>query len=1279
MIAPSGGGFAAEEAMGDYRLDQLSPREFEHVIQALTINNLGVASVIWGDGPDGGREATFEGVFRNPVTGASTDGLVVVQAKFLQRPHKESAAQAKWALGHLQSELGKYKPGGLEPPDAYIFATNAVLPPVGAGPKDRFRKELEEFRKQHKMQFVLAWDFDQIRALLDNARDVRIRYSCLTTPGDVLHAALQRLEGIGHSLDAVIPRVLQSELQMWSTSSLPTLDDEGGSASHLAQVFMDLPAIEEHSAEPAWHATNPPFGALSKLLEIRSEAAPIVLLGGPGQGKTTVLAMLAQVHRSALLRSYDRLRLSPLTTLEIDRVNAAISRLKITAPLTGRLPLWIDARKLGSFLRDAAPDRRSIWHYVATAYTAIAKSAVSASSLKQLISMQPTFLIIDGYDESPPTQRVNVLEAVSEAVDEARFEAFDMAVVISSRPQAYSNELRPHSFESWSLEPLSLEQASTYGKTLIRTRHAAVEEALDKFQKASSHAEVESLLSTPLHVSLIASLVLAAAELPRERFRLFQAYYDHVYKREQARNPELSAFLETNRVLVDELHRRVAFAIQLAAEYSNAVVGLSLEDFTTCATKCVDESARARPQHRAELVKELLRFARERLVLIVGIDSDTVGFQIKPLTDFLAAAHLLATSNEEIVRNRFRAIMHLPHWRDVTRFMGAAGFDRHALRTRDMRDSVALALRELDDPSYSGVDALRRKGASLAVDILSDSGLGPADFHSRHLWPSPARAAELMHSHGFKQTLSRLTTFADDAAWIEEVRYLCLRSSKFEPLSRKPWDLLTHVARHGGANAAQFARGILKSATPEVLTVALPSFTAEEVDDDDALQDCLRMANPNAVSISSVHDGLPKALVWARTAWAFLHGGPRFDLHHRLDGHWPLSGAISTQAASWLGRLVDMPEPHHPNWNTWKSVGILMSGSFAVEDVARIASDEAAMNSWGVRTNLPWPVVEYARTGSTEFDSRPQDWRTAEERWSADGVRLVDVESYLQEGALSRCIAKRSFPIATIYWSTSASDAFEELARSVSEVWEASRPVDERYKHVVAEKILLPMEDHAWEEGSSSVFDLAFLSRVALSAVRGAPQRGVVDDDGERHFTTCATVTAALAGTEDDAEFVELAEGFLSWGWSSNVDDAVPYAADVIRRCSQLLRLQSFEKLCTNISERTSDIGVWEQLERHWLASASVDDADIAKRLLLMPSLSLATPDDVRAAAQSDIWRLSEVLYLCPGIDASDRAEFLARLLIEADYSGVIGSPVFGKAKRMQFPNLCDILSELEL
>jgi len=45
----------------DYKLSGLSSGSFEKLTQALTLAIFGPNSVIFGDGPDGGLEATFDG------------------------------------------------------------------------------------------------------------------------------------------------------------------------------------------------------------------------------------------------------------------------------------------------------------------------------------------------------------------------------------------------------------------------------------------------------------------------------------------------------------------------------------------------------------------------------------------------------------------------------------------------------------------------------------------------------------------------------------------------------------------------------------------------------------------------------------------------------------------------------------------------------------------------------------------------------------------------------------------------------------------------------------------------------------------------------------------------------------------------------------------------------------------------------------------------------------------------------------------------------------------
>jgi hypothetical protein len=44
--------------MANYDLDRLGDKEFEHLIQALLKKIIGAGTITFGDGPDGGREAT---------------------------------------------------------------------------------------------------------------------------------------------------------------------------------------------------------------------------------------------------------------------------------------------------------------------------------------------------------------------------------------------------------------------------------------------------------------------------------------------------------------------------------------------------------------------------------------------------------------------------------------------------------------------------------------------------------------------------------------------------------------------------------------------------------------------------------------------------------------------------------------------------------------------------------------------------------------------------------------------------------------------------------------------------------------------------------------------------------------------------------------------------------------------------------------------------------------------------------------------------------------------
>ncbi len=90
--------------MPDYDLSGLSTRSFEKLIQALAGQVLGSGTITFGDGPDGGREATFEGKMDYPAEADPWNGYCVVQAKFRQRP-KGAKSDSDWTLKDLEWEL----------------------------------------------------------------------------------------------------------------------------------------------------------------------------------------------------------------------------------------------------------------------------------------------------------------------------------------------------------------------------------------------------------------------------------------------------------------------------------------------------------------------------------------------------------------------------------------------------------------------------------------------------------------------------------------------------------------------------------------------------------------------------------------------------------------------------------------------------------------------------------------------------------------------------------------------------------------------------------------------------------------------------------------------------------------------------------------------------------------------------------------------------------------------------------------------------------------------
>ncbi len=174
----------------DYDLARLGEREFEHLSQALALRVLGPGVQVFGDGPDGGREASFEGAFQvaERVGGGVWSGYGVLQAKFRRRP-LGTTSDARWFVGQVEAELTKWsdpeshrvKWGRL--PEYLLLTTNVVLSPT---PRSGGIDVVDRLIARHADRLGLrgweVWHYDKLCRLLDGHDQIRRAYASLLLP-----------------------------------------------------------------------------------------------------------------------------------------------------------------------------------------------------------------------------------------------------------------------------------------------------------------------------------------------------------------------------------------------------------------------------------------------------------------------------------------------------------------------------------------------------------------------------------------------------------------------------------------------------------------------------------------------------------------------------------------------------------------------------------------------------------------------------------------------------------------------------------------------------------------------------------------------------------------------------------------------------------------------------------------------------------------------------------------------------------------------------------------
>ena len=293
-------------------------------------------------------------------------------------------------------------------------------------------------------------DYDQLCRFLDSDADVRTAYQPFITPGDVLTAIMAQFHPDLDTLEETLASFLQKELLSDEFVNLEQAGHELDERIPLARVFVDLPTIDEPAvgqllpgvdidaiiSDENLDLTNNGFikqilFAASERLDLAASGGAemvgtldssvtqdvrgrFVLIGGPGQGKTTLGQFICQIFRASIISARPRQTLSGEVNRALSIIQDQCANEDINDQVVPRFPFRLSLNDFASTLSNAPESGvSSVLSYLARQITRRTDKNITGDDLRRFLTHYPSIIIFDGLDEVPASSNRNqILEAI---------------------------------------------------------------------------------------------------------------------------------------------------------------------------------------------------------------------------------------------------------------------------------------------------------------------------------------------------------------------------------------------------------------------------------------------------------------------------------------------------------------------------------------------------------------------------------------------------------------------------------------------------------------------------------------------------------------------------------------------------------------------------------------------------------------------------------------------------------------------------------------------------
>ncbi len=469
---------------------------------------------------------------------------------------------------------------------------------------------------------------------------------------------------------------------MKASGHLPLGVGDGKTSVQLAAVYTGLLTLQAADAEMERKAHS---GKPRTAVEQVDAQARLVLLGGPGSGKSTFVNYLAMAMAGELLGGEAPNLASLLAPLQTDPDSRESATKRQQWRHGALLPVVVVLRDLASGSMPpsgTAGTAQTIWAHVCKKLAQDSLASYAPYLQKHLLETG-ALLLFDGLDEVPEASRRR--EQIKQAVQDFATVYARCRVVVTSRTYAYSNEgWQLGGFESVHLQPFSRGQIEAFvnawyvhmaGLALL-SEAVANARALQLNNDIARNKRLHELATRPLLLTLMVRLQTRnSGPLPERRERLYADAVEMLlddWERLKPRvnadgtgvnEPSLTEWLNASRDNIRKQLNRLAFEAhrdQPKGEVDSADIAQA---------QLVAALLNASDNRGEVKVGQLENYLRDRAGILAAHGGAMYRFPHRTFQEYLAACHL--TNDGFPVKVAQLARTEPTRWREALLLAGA--------------------------------------------------------------------------------------------------------------------------------------------------------------------------------------------------------------------------------------------------------------------------------------------------------------------------------------------------------------------------------------------------------------------------------------------------------------------------------------------------------------------------------------------------------------------------------------------------------------------------------